>query len=63
MSRVAGVYSMLRGHRPGRPAHPELSDRVWKVIKGYWKSNPSRRKTMTEVVNVLEAELNTHEPQ
>ena len=48
---------MLKGRRPGRPDHPELSDRVWKMIKGCWKGDPAQRKTMTEVVAVLEAEV------
>ena len=56
-SKVAGVYSMLKGRRPGRPDHPELSGRVWKMIKGCWKSNPAQRKTMAEVVTTLEAEV------
>ena len=47
---------MLNGRRPGRPDHPELSDRVWKMIKGCWKGNPAKRKTITEVVTILEAE-------
>lgn len=49
---------MLNGRRPARPDHPELSARVWKLIEGSWKSNPARRKTMAEVVTVLEAEVN-----
>jgi len=49
---------MLKGHRPGRPDHPELSDRLWKLIKGCWKDDPAQRKTIAEVVGVLEAELN-----
>ena len=48
---------MLNGRRPGRPGHPELSDRVWKVIKGCWKDSPAKRKTMARVVTVLEAEV------
>jgi len=51
---------MLKGSRPGRPDHPELSDSVWKVIKGCWKGNPAQRKTMAEVVAVLEAEVGAH---
>ena len=57
-SNVAGVCLMLEGHRPGRPDHPELSDRLWKLIKGCWESVATRRKTIAEVVYVLEAELN-----
>ena len=49
---------MVNGRRPGRPDHPELSVRVWKLIKDSWKSNPAQRKTMAEVVTVLEAEVN-----
>lgn len=52
------MYSMLRGRRPGRPDHPELSDRVWKTIQGCWKGNPARRKTIAQVVAILGAELN-----
>jgi len=57
-TEVAGVYSMLRGRRPNRPNHPELSDRVWKMIRGCWKGNPTQRKTIAEVVTILGAELN-----
>ena len=63
MSKVTGVYSMLKGRRPRRPDHSELSDRVWKVIKGCWKANPTQRKTIAEVVAVLEAEVNAHKSQ
>jgi len=49
---------MLNGRRPARPNHPELSDRVWRVIEGSWKVNPAKRKTIAEVVAILEAELN-----
>ena len=49
---------MLRGRRPDRPDHPELSDRVWKTILGCWKGDPAQRKTITEVVATLGAELN-----
>jgi len=53
---VAAVFSMWKGRRPARPHHPELSDRLWKMIKGCWKVNPSQRKTITEVVAILEGE-------
>ena len=54
---------MLMGRRPGRPDHPELSDRVWKVIKGCWKDSPAQRKTMARVVTVLEAEVSLSLPK
>lgn len=59
-SVVAGIHWMSNGHRPKRPRHPELSDRVWKIIEGSWKSDPSRRKKISEVVIILEAEVNAH---
>ena len=49
---------MLKGRQLDRPDHPELSDRLWKLIKGCWKSSSAQRKTIAEVVAVLEAELN-----
>jgi len=49
---------MLNGRRPARPDHRELSDRMWKTIASCWKSDPAKRKTMDEVVTILEAELN-----
>ena len=55
--RIAGVYSMLNGRRPSRPDHPELSDRVWEMIKGCWESVASRRRTIADVIAVLGAEL------
>lgn len=51
------MYSMLKGRRPGRPEDPELSDRLWKLIKGCWKGGSAQRKTISVVVAVLEAEL------
>ena len=49
---------MLNGRRPTRPDHFELSDSVWEMIKGCWKGDPARRKTISEVVSILEAEVN-----
>ena len=50
---------MLNGRRLARPNHPELSDRVWKLIEGSWTANPAQRKTMVEIVAILEAEGST----
>jgi len=51
---------MLNGRRPGRPGHPELSNRVWRMIKRCWKGDPAQRDTMIEVVAILEAEVKAH---
>lgn len=62
-SKVAGVFSMLMGHQPPRPDHPELSNRLWKTIKRCWKVDPAQRETITRVVAVLEAEVAAHQPR
>lgn len=55
-TKVAGVLSMWKGHRPARPHHPELSENLWRVIEACWRVNPARRITIREVVLVLETE-------
>jgi len=47
---------MLSGRIPYRPDHRELSNRLWKTMKGCWKADPAQRKTMSEVVAIIEAE-------
>lgn len=53
-NKVAAVVSMWKGHRPARPDHPEVSNRLWKAIQGCWKVDPGRRMTIAEVAVVLE---------
>ena len=52
---------MLSGRRLPRSDHPELSDRVWKMIKGCLECHPARRRTVAEVIVVLDAELNSRQ--
>jgi len=52
---------MFNGRRPGRPDHPELSDRVWKMIKECWRCDPAKRRTFTEIVTILKAEATARE--
>jgi hypothetical protein len=44
------------GYRPSRPEHPHVSDSIWKMVEECC-SDPPQRMTITEVVAVLEAEL------
>ena len=60
MNIVAGAHSMLKGNRPARPVHPELSDHMWKTIRSCWKVDPTKRMKITDVVSALEAEVYTH---
>jgi hypothetical protein len=55
--KFIGVHTKFHACLPSRPEHPELSDRVWKTINGCLKKVPSQRKTITEVVVALDAEL------
>lgn len=57
MTETAAAHSMLKGARPPRPDHHEVSDRVWGMIERCWESVPSRRVPAREVVELLEAEL------
>ena len=50
---------MLEGRRPNRPDHPELSNSLWKLIEGCWEGDPAQRKTIAEVVGILEAEIDS----
>ena len=54
---MAAVISMLKGRRPTRPDHPELSDRLWETMESCWDVDPARRKTITAVVAAYEAEM------
>ena len=47
---------MLSGSLPDRSDNPQLSDRMWKMIRRCWKSNPAKRMTLPEVIAELEAE-------
>jgi serine/threonine protein kinase len=60
-SNIAASFSMWKGRRPVRPDHPEVSDNLWRAIEGCWKVDPAKRKTITEVVAVLEAEVAAHQ--
>lgn len=52
---VAGVHAMTIGRRPARPTHPQLSDRIWKLIEGSWRVDAAQRMTMAEAIAILEA--------
>ena len=52
---------MWKGHRPARPIHPEVSNRLWRAIQRCWKVDPGRRMKIAEVVAVLEEEVTAHQ--
>lgn len=57
MTEIAATYSMLNGARPPWPNHHEISDRVWYMVERCWHNVPSKRMSVGEVVDLLEAEL------
>ena len=57
LSGIAARHSMLTGHRPPRPNHPEISDRRWYMIERCWHVVPSQRMPIGEAVSLLETEL------
>ena len=57
LAEVAAMYSMLKGDRPPRPNHQEVSDRIWYMIERCWHVVPSERMSIGEVIVLLETEL------
>ena len=56
--RIAGVAPMVKGgHRWPRPKNRHLSDGMWEMIERCWDNVPYQRPTITEVIAILEAEL------
>jgi len=54
---AAVIFSVFQNNRPSRPVHPEVSDRMWGMIQRCWERNPFQRMTATDVVELLEAEV------
>ncbi|KAF9789491.1 kinase-like protein, partial [Thelephora terrestris] len=44
---------ILRGERPPRPTHQELTNDLWKIIQRCWKRDPPLRPEVSEILNVL----------
>ena len=52
---IVATHMMWKDAQPPRPAYPEVSDRVWEMIKQCWERVPSKRPTVREAVRTLEA--------
>ena len=57
LTDVAATYAMFTGHRPPRPNHRDISDRLWEMVERCWHIVPSQRMSAGEAVIRLEAEL------
>ena len=43
----------MRGDRPERPVHPELTDGLWDLMQRCWSQELRSRPNMPEVLDVL----------
>ena len=57
MTEIAATYSILSGIRPLRLNHHEIPDPLWRMMEGCWQSEPSKRMSVGETLNILEMEL------
>ena len=53
---IVAAHTMWKGVRPPRPDHPQVTDRMWRIIEQCWERVPSKRTTIKGVVRILEAE-------
>ncbi|KAF8351812.1 kinase-like domain-containing protein [Amanita rubescens] len=51
------VLPITGGKRPARLQRPEMNDMTWKLLQSCWKSIPSERPTMAEIVETLRPKL------
>jgi len=51
------AVDILSGSRPGRPAHPTLTDDLWNLTERCWEHNPQRRPDISDVISSLQAEV------
>jgi hypothetical protein len=47
------VLRIVKGERPSRPAHTELSDAVWRLLERSWDANIQQRPVIMEYFKVL----------
>ena len=47
------ALAIMRGDRPERPVHPELTDGLWELIRRCWSQEPHSRPNMSKVLDVL----------
>ena len=52
---TSAAVGVLSGNRPGRPAHPSVTDDLWNMIKRCWNREPERRPDISQVVSCLRA--------
>ena len=49
----AATLAIMNGGRPPRPAHPALTEKLWKLILRCWDQDPHLRPAVSGVLKVL----------
>jgi len=50
---IAVALAIIRGDRPERPVHRELTDGLWQLMQDCWTHDPYSRPNMLEVLDVF----------
>ena len=50
---ITVALAIMRGDRPERPVHPELTDGLWGLMQSCWSQEPRSRPNILEVLDVL----------
>ena len=57
---AAATFDIMRGARPPRPTHPNVTEGLWKLMQRCWDHNPYSRPKVSEVLQVLLTPLVSH---
>ena len=56
ITTAAATFAIMRGKRPPRPTHPDLTEQLWTLIQCCWYQNPYSRPEVSRVSKVLSGE-------
>ena len=52
-SSIAAISNIMKGKRPPRPVHLDLTTELWELMQRCWDQEPRSRPEMSEVLRVL----------
>ena len=50
---ITAALAVMRGERPPRPDHPELTDSLWGLMQRCWEQEPYLRPEMSQVLQAF----------
>jgi len=50
---IAATLAVMRGERPPRPNHPDLTDALWGLMQRCWAQGPHLRPKMAQVLQAF----------